>query len=118
MSADPWDDDDRIGVPRAGAARPPVLDEPPPTLTAREPADDFAEPELRPGETGLGRPPQVPREVRPLTDDDRTRLRQADEAQALQDLAEDNVLAIQPRGDRGSDKELGAVGVFAGIGHA
>jgi len=27
------------------------------------------------------------------------------------------VLAVQPRGDDGCDEELGAVGIWAGIGH-
>ncbi len=37
---------------------------------------------------------------------------------ALQDFAKHNVFAVKPwRLDRG-DEELGAVGVFAGIGHA
>jgi len=35
----------------------------------------------------------------------------------LDDLAEDNVLAIEPAGDDGGDEELGAVGVLAGVGH-
>lgn len=33
------------------------------------------------------------------------------------DLAEDDVLTIQPRGDDGGDEELGAVGVGASVGH-
>ena len=36
---------------------------------------------------------------------------------AIWDLAEDNVPAIEPGGDDGSDEELGAVGVGAGVGH-
>ena len=35
----------------------------------------------------------------------------------VSNLAEDDVLAIQPRGDDGGDEELRAVGVGAGIGH-
>lgn len=35
----------------------------------------------------------------------------------VSNLTEDDVLAIEPRGDDGSDEELGAVGVGAGIGH-
>jgi hypothetical protein len=41
-----------------------------------------------------------------------------DDLVALEHLAEDDVLAIQPRGDGGGDEELGAVGVLAGVGHA
>lgn len=41
-----------------------------------------------------------------------------DNVVALEDLAEHDVLAIQPRGDGGGDEELGAVGVLAGVGHA
>lgn len=33
------------------------------------------------------------------------------------DIAEDNVLAIKPRGIGGADEELGAVGVTASVGH-
>ena len=36
---------------------------------------------------------------------------------ALDDLAENNVLAVQPRGLRRADKELGAVGVGTSVGH-
>lgn len=32
---------------------------------------------------------------------------------ALEDLAEDNVAAVEPRGDDGGNEELGAVGVYA-----
>jgi len=41
-----------------------------------------------------------------------------DDLEALEDLAEDNVLAVEPGGDGGGDEELGAVGVLAGVGHA
>lgn len=37
---------------------------------------------------------------------------------ALKDLAEDDVAAVEPGGLDCGDKELGAVGVFAGVGHA
>ncbi len=92
MSADPWDDD-RIGVPVAGAARPKLAEAP---RRAAAPADP-SEPELRPGDTDLGRPPQVPAHAAPLTDDDRRRLREAEEEQALRDLAEaEELLASDP----------------------
>jgi uncharacterized membrane protein YcjF (UPF0283 family) len=73
-------DDDRIGVPVAG-----VLPAQQPQRV--EPAID-AGPQLRAGETDLGRPPQVTAHVAPLSDDDRAKLRQAEEEQALRDLAE------------------------------
>ena len=34
----------------------------------------------------------------------------------LNNLAEDDVLAIEPRGDNGGDEELGSVGVGSGVG--
>ena len=36
---------------------------------------------------------------------------------ALDDLAKDDVLAIEPAGDDGGDEELGAVGVGTAVGH-
>ena len=33
------------------------------------------------------------------------------------DLAEDDMAAVEPRGDDGGDEELGAVGVGPGVGH-
>lgn len=41
-----------------------------------------------------------------------------DDLEALEDLAEDNVLSVEPGGDGGGDEELRAVGVFSGVGHA
>ena len=41
-----------------------------------------------------------------------------DDLVALEHFAEDDVLAVQPRGDGGGNEELGAVGVLAGVGHA
>jgi hypothetical protein len=41
-----------------------------------------------------------------------------DNLPALEDLAEDDVTAVEPRGDGGGDEELRAVGVLAGVGHA
>jgi len=40
-----------------------------------------------------------------------------DEVIAVNDLAEDDVLAIEPAGDNGGDEELGSVGVLSGVGH-
>ena len=41
-----------------------------------------------------------------------------DNVQTINDLAKDDVLAVEPRGDNGGDEELRAVGVGASIGHA
>lgn len=41
-----------------------------------------------------------------------------DDLEALEDLAEDNVLSVEPRGNGGGNKELRSVGVLSGIGHA
>ena len=92
MNRDPWDDD-RIGVPTIGTrpAQPPER-APQPSFSV-----DDDEPALRAGETDLGRPPQLPSHVAPLTDDDRRRLREADEQQALRDLAEaEELMASDP----------------------
>ena len=40
-----------------------------------------------------------------------------DDVHALDDLSEDDVLAVEPSGLDGADKELAAVGVGAGVGH-
>jgi hypothetical protein len=40
-----------------------------------------------------------------------------DHVHAFDDLAEDNVLAVEPRGLDGAEEELGPVGVRAGVGH-
>lgn len=90
MPADPWDDDDRIGVPIAGVMPPPA----PTHRGADVPSSPVA---LRDHDTELGRPVQVPARVAPLTDDDRRRLREAEEEQALRDLAEaEEMLASDP----------------------
>jgi len=89
MSADPWDSDDRIGVPVAGGARPPVAELPRPPLDP--------DPLLRDGDLGLGRPEQIPASSSPLSDDDRARMRADEEAQALRELAEaEELLASDP----------------------
>ena len=93
MPTEPWDDDERIGVPHPSRASAP-------TAIPRqviEPTPAAEQPELREGDTGLGRPPQTPRDVAALTEEDRRRLREADEAQALRDLAEaEELLASDP----------------------
>ena len=38
--------------------------------------------------------------------------------EALEDLAEDNVLSVEPGGDGGGNEELRSVGVLSGVGHA
>lgn len=92
-------DDDRIGVPVAGA-RPAQ----PPHRAAEVTIE--AEPQLRAGETDLGRPPQLPADVAALTDADRAKIRQAEEEQALRDLAEAEELTA-------SDPSVGWLGWFA-----
>lgn len=87
----PHDDDDfRLGVPTAGraAVAPP---------SRPEPAD--ADAELRPGETELGRPPQIPADLAELSAEDLAKLRQLDEEQAKKDIAEaELLLASDPSG--------------------
>ncbi len=92
-------DDDRIGLPTAGTA---VAVPPPPV----PPPVPDAEPFLREGETDLGRPPQIPADSRPLSDADLRLLREADEQQALRDLAEAEELLV-------SDPSVKWVGWFA-----
>jgi putative membrane protein len=78
------DDDFRIGVPGlAGAALAPAI-----PAAERHQADPGADPELRPGETELGRPPQVPSDLAPLSADDLAKLKLLDEEQAARDIAE------------------------------
>ncbi len=85
-------DDDRIGVPTL-RLRP--LQAPQRLPEPIFPIDE--EPFLRAGETDLGRPAQLPSHVAPLADDDRRRLREADEQQALRDLAEaEELMASDP----------------------
>lgn len=94
MRAEPWDDDDRIGIPVLGK-----VDDATSKSTAKpgNPPEEHTEVWLRAGDTELGRPAQVSSSVSPLTDDDRRRLREAEEAQALRDLAEaEEMLASDP----------------------
>jgi putative membrane protein len=98
-------DDDRIGVPigvPTGSGRPVPAARP-----QHEPAPlSDAEPTLRAGETDLGRPAQTPAEVAPLTEQDRTNIRIAEEEQAHRDLAEAEELTA-------SDPALPWLGWFA-----
>ncbi len=69
------------------------------TATLPEPArpQSAREPELRPGETELGRPTNIPHDLRLLTDEDRKRIQIEDEAQAVRELAEaEELLASDP----------------------
>lgn len=91
-------DDDRIGLPGAAARLPP-----PPVAPPLPPAN---EPVIRPGETDLGRPDQIPGHVSPLSDADRDRLRRSEEEQALRDLAEAEEMTA-------SDPSVGWFGWFA-----
>jgi hypothetical protein len=45
------------------------------------------------------------------------RLDLLDKVGTLRDLAEDDVLAVEPVGDNGGDEELRTVGVGSGVGH-
>jgi len=89
------DDDFRLGVPTAGraaVARTGGLTPP----ARRDAADDL---ELRPGDTELGRPPQVPADLAPLSPDDLAKLRLLDEEQAAKDISEaELLLASDPTG--------------------
>jgi putative membrane protein len=83
------DDDARIGVPTAGRA-----------ATARprriEEAPDLS---LRPGETELGRPPQAPTDLAPLSAEELAALKAIDDEQAAKDIAEaELLLASDPTG--------------------
>jgi uncharacterized membrane protein YcjF (UPF0283 family) len=79
MSLD-LDDDVRIGLPRPAAHPVPPA---PPIPHAAPP-----EVELRPGETELGRPPQVPATVAPLSVQDQATLRAAAQAEVAAQTAE------------------------------
>jgi uncharacterized membrane protein YcjF (UPF0283 family) len=83
----PDDDDFRIGVPGVGVA-------PPPATVGLTPAgrQEVDAPELRPGETELGRPPQVPVDAAPLTADDLAALKLLDDEQAAREIAEAELL--------------------------
>jgi len=84
------DDDNRLGIPTAGRG---VVDRP------RRFADDDTELALRPGETELGRPPQVPADLAPLTPDELKALKALDDEQAAKDIAEaELLLASDPTG--------------------
>ena len=77
------DDDARIGVPTAGRA-----------ATARPRRIDDPDLSLRPGETELGRPPQVPADLAPLTVEEVATLKALDDKQAAKELAEAELLLV------------------------
>jgi uncharacterized membrane protein YcjF (UPF0283 family) len=84
------DDDLRIGIPTAGRG---VVERP------RRFADDDPDLELRPGETELGRPPQIPADLAPLTPEELRALKALDDEQAAKDIAEaELLLASDPSG--------------------
>jgi uncharacterized membrane protein YcjF (UPF0283 family) len=94
------DDDFRLGVPGAGrAAFAPTaaplssgssVSSGAPGYPAR--SEPEPEPELRPGETELGRPPQVPTDLAPLSPADLAALQVMDAEQASRDIAEAEML--------------------------
>ncbi len=85
------DDDFRIGVPGVGVAVPPGR--------AEHPGRHEESAELRPGETELGRPPQVPTDAEPLTVEDLKALKLLDDEQAAREIAEaELLLASDPTG--------------------
>lgn len=85
------DDDFRIGVPTAGRAA--VAPH-----SRRELADN-PDLELRAGETELGRPPQIPADLGPLTKEELAALRLLDDEQAAKDITEaELLLASDPTG--------------------
>lgn len=93
------DDDDRIGIPRprlVGATTAPPAPAPVPPEAATEPDPAV---ELRAGDTELGRPPQVPRHLAPLTAADLARLRELDEQAAARELEEiERLIESDPAG--------------------
>jgi putative membrane protein len=95
----PDDDDFRIGVPgvgRSALAAPPSHGDP---IILAKSLDSESEPELRPGETELGRPPQVPTDLAPLSTDDLAALKLLADEQAARDVAEaELLLASDPTG--------------------
>lgn len=80
------DDDVRLGVPTPGRTAVAGTSGLSPT------AFRDGEPELRAGETELGRPPQVPVDLAPLSAEELAHLRLLDEEQAARDVAEAELL--------------------------
>jgi hypothetical protein len=98
MHPTPDPTDDELGIPRPGGGRRAST-----TSTAEWsalpplPPPPEPEPELRPGETDLGRPPQTARDLAPLTDADRKAIAADEQAKAARELAEaEELLASDP----------------------
>ena len=92
MPTDPttWNDDARVGVPTAGRAVGSGF--PPPRR-----AGHFFR--AAPGETELGRPPQVPADLSPLSPEDLAKIQALEDEQAARDIAEaELLLAADPTG--------------------
>ncbi|MCS6864842.1 MAG: DUF697 domain-containing protein [Gemmataceae bacterium] len=81
------DDDFRLGVP--GASGPATVT---PDLSRQRPDLADEPPELRPGETELGRPVQAPVDLAPLSARDLAALQQLDDEQAAREMTEAEML--------------------------
>ncbi len=95
------DDDLRIGVPTAGRSAATARLDPVQKSTEYRSTGVMTDPtvELRPGETELGRPPQIPADLAPLSADELAQLKLLDEEQAERELAEaELLLASDPTG--------------------
>jgi putative membrane protein len=101
------DDDVRIGVPTAGRAKIATGGvtsgrvDPSALSTEYRVPSSTVDPgiELRPGETELGRPPQIPADLSPLTHEDLARLKLMDDEQAAKEMVEaEQLLAADPTG--------------------
>jgi uncharacterized membrane protein YcjF (UPF0283 family) len=95
------DDDLRIGVPTAGRSAATSRLDPVLKSTEYRSTGIMSDPavELRPGETELGRPPQIPADLAPLSADELAQLKLLDEEQAERELAEaELLLASDPTG--------------------
>jgi len=95
------DDDLRIGVPTAGRSAATSRLDPVTKSTEYRSTGIMTDPavELRPGETELGRPPQIPADLAPLSADELAQLKLLDEEQAERELAEaELLLASDPSG--------------------
>jgi putative membrane protein len=88
--AEPWDDDDRVGLAR-GAARVPSHPSPlPPVVKPEEPC-------LREGDNELGRPIQRPLQAAPLTKEDHQRIAAAEDAEVQRALDQaEELMASDP----------------------
>lgn len=84
-------EDDHLGIPTGGS----VETLPPRSRPVPEPSG--VEPEAREGDTGLGRPDQVPDELAPLTDEERAILAQLEAEELEREIAEaERALTSEP----------------------